>query len=94
MKNNYGFTLLGIGSAIIGLIGLLVFSPVITFGFAWFGGWILKLCVGDAIASGMNLMFGTTRFTPDFIPLACATLATIGKYFKSSQTNNNNNEGR
>lgn len=30
------------------------------------------------------------RFTPGFIPLACATLATIGKYFKSSQTNNNN----
>lgn len=30
MRNNDGFTLLGIGSAIIGLIGLLVFSPVIT----------------------------------------------------------------
>ena len=89
MRNNDGFTLLGIGSAIIGLIGLLVFSPVITFGCAWVGGLLLKLCVGDAIANGMNLMFNTTRFTPDFIPLACATLATIGRYFKSSQTNNN-----
>lgn len=82
---------LGWLTAIAGFIGLLVFSPVITFGFAWFGGWILKLCVGNAIASGMNLMFDTTRFTPDFIPLACATLATIGKYFKSSRTNNNKN---
>lgn len=45
--------------------------------------------VGTTIADGMNLMFNTTRFTPDFIPLACATLATIGKYFKSTQTNNN-----
>lgn len=80
----------GIIAAIAGVIGLLVFSPVITFGFAWLGGWILKMCVGNAIADGMNLMFNTTRFTPDFIPLACATLATIGKYFKSSQTNNNN----
>lgn len=80
----------GIIAAIAGVIGLLVFSPVITFGFAWLGGWILKMCVGSAIADGMNLMFNTTRFTPDFIPLACATLATIGKYFKSSQTNNNN----
>ena len=80
----------GIIAAIAGVIGLLVFSPVITFGFAWLGGWILKMCVGNAIADGMNLMFNTTHFTPDFIPLACATLATIGKYFKSSQTNNNN----
>lgn len=80
---------LGCFTAVVGIIGALVFSPVITFGLAWFGGWILKLCVGDAITNGMNLMFNTTRFTPDFIPLACATLATIGKYFKSSQTNNN-----
>lgn len=83
---------LGWPTALVGIIGLLVFSPVITFGFAWMGGWILKVCVGSAIADGMNLMFNTTRFTPDFIPLACATLATIGKYFKSSQTNNNKSE--
>lgn len=83
---------LGRLTALVGIIGLLVFSPVITFGFAWMGGWILKVCVGSAIADGMNLMFNTTRFTPDFIPLACATLATIGKYFKSSQTNNNKSE--
>lgn len=83
---------LGWLTALVGIIGLLVFSPVITFGFAWMGGWILKVCVGSAIADGMNLMFNTTRFTPDFIPLACATLATIGRYFKSSQTNNNKSE--
>ncbi len=78
---------LGLLTALAGIIGLLVFSPVITFGFAWIGGWLLKLCVGSAIADGMNLMFNTTRFTPDFIPMACATLATIGRYFKSTQTN-------
>lgn len=83
---------LGWLTVLVGVIGLLVFSPVITFGFAWLGGWILKVCVGSAIADGMNLMFNTTRFTPEFIPLACATLATIGKYFKSSQTNNNRKE--
>lgn len=86
------FATLGIFAVFMGLIGLLVFSPVITFGFAWLGGWILKMCVGSAIADGMNLMFDTTRFTPDFIPLACATLATIGRYFKSSQINNNKKE--
>lgn len=81
----------GMAVAFLGFAGLLVFSPVITFGLAWIGGWILKVCVGVAIADGMNLVFNTTRFTPDFIPLACATLATIGKYFKSTQTNNNKN---
>lgn len=84
------FENIGIVAVITGFIGLLVVSPVLTFGFAWIGGWVLKLFVGNTIADGMNLMFDTTRFTPDFIPLACATLATIGKYFKSSQTNNNN----
>lgn len=84
---------LGWGTAIVGFIAILVFSPVITFGCAYFGGWILKLVVGEMIANGLNLLFDTTRFTPDFIPLACATLATIGKYFKSSQTNNNNKDG-
>lgn len=50
----------GIVAAILGFIALLVFSPVITFGFAYLGGLILKLCVGDAIAGGMNLIFNTT----------------------------------
>lgn len=78
-------------ATIAGAIAVVIFSPVLTFGFAYFGGWILKVCVGGMITDGMNLMFNTTRFTPEFIPLACATLATIGKYFKSSQTNNNKN---
>lgn len=80
---------IGIVSVILGVVMLLVFSPVITFGLAWFGGEILKMCVGNYIADGLNLMFDTTRFTPNIIPLSCATLATIGKYFKSTQTNNN-----
>ena len=80
----------GAVSIILGFIGLLVFSPVLTFGFAYLGGMILQWIVGDAITSGLNLMFDTTRFTADIIPLTCATLATIGKYFKSTNTNNNN----
>lgn len=75
-------------------IGLLVFAPVITFGFAYLGGMILDWIVGDKLVNGLNLMFDTTRFTRDLIPLTCATLATIGRYFKSSQTNNNNNKDK
>ena len=79
-----------VSGVIVTFIGLLVFAPVITFGFAYLGGMILDWIVGDKLVNGLNLMFDTTRFTRDLIPLTCATLATIGRYFKSSQTNNNN----
>jgi hypothetical protein len=75
--------------AIGGFIALLVFAPVLTFAFAYLGGMILDWVVGTKLVDGLNLMFNTERFTRDLIPLTCATLATIGKYFKSSQTNNN-----
>ena len=79
----------GIITIIVGFIALLVFSPVLTFGFAYVGGILLDYFAGEKLVAGLNLMFNTTRFTRDLIPLSCATLATIGRYFKSSQTNNN-----
>ena len=79
----------GVAGITGGFIGLLVFSPVITFGFAYLGGLILKWIVGNAVTNGLNIVFDTTRFTSDLIPITCASLATIGKYFKSTQTNNN-----
>lgn len=95
MKNS-NLEKVGIASIVSGVvvtfIGLLVFAPVITFGFAYLGGMILDWIVGDKLVNGLNLMFDTTRFTRDLIPLTCATLATIGRYFKSSQTNNNNKD--
>ena len=83
---------LGIVTLVGGLIGLLVFSPVITFGFAYLGGMLLDWIVGAKLVNGLNLMFDTTRFTRELIPITCATLATIGRYFKSSQSNTNNNK--
>ena len=86
MKGTFGYNHTLAVLVVAAVIAIL--SPVITFGCGWIGGVILKYFVGNEIAAGMNLMFNTERFVPDFIPLACATLATIGKYFKSSQTNN------
>lgn len=83
-----------VSGVIVTFIGLLVFAPVITFGFAYLGGMILDWIVGEKLVNGLNLMFDTTRFTRDLIPLTCATLATIGRYFKSTQTNNNNNNNK
>ncbi len=82
----------GIVSAIVGFIALLVFSPVLTFFCGYVGGMLLDWIVGAKLVDGLNLMFDTTRFTRDLIPLTCATLATIGKYFKASQSNTNKSE--
>ena len=89
MRKNNGLETVGIVAIVGGFIGLLVISPVLTFGFAYLGGMILNLFVGDEVTHGLNVVFNTARFTTDLIPLTCATLATIGKYFKSSNTNNN-----
>ena len=89
MRKNNELETVRIVAIVGGFIGLLVISPVLTFGFAYLGGMILNLFVGDAVTHGLNVVFNTTRFTTDLIPLTCATLATIGKYFKSSNTNNN-----
>ena len=89
MKRNSGLENLGIVTLVFGFIGVFVLSPVLTFGFAYLGGMILNCFVGDAITHGLNVVFDTTRFTRELIPLTCATLATVGKYFKSTNTNNN-----
>ena len=88
MKNS-SLETVGIVSVIAGFIALLVFSPVLTFLCAYVGGMLLDWIVGAKLVNGLNLMFDTTRFTRDLIPLTCATLATIGRYFKSSQSNTN-----
>lgn len=91
MKNS-SLETVGIVSVIAGFIALLVFSPVLTFLCAYVGGMLLDWIVGTKLVDGLNLMFDTTRFTRDLIPLTCATLATIGRYFKASQSNINNNK--
>lgn len=83
------FENLGVVTIIASFIGLLVFSPVLTFGFAYLGGMILDWIVGAKLINGLNLIFDTTRFTRKLIPLTCATLAIIGRYFKSSRSNTN-----
>ena len=79
------------GAAVVGtFIFTTVFAPVITFACAYIGGMLLDLVVGKQLVAGLNLMFDTARFTRELIPLTCGTLATIGRYFKAKQTNNNN----
>ena len=80
MKNTNLFKKIGIFSIFEETI-LLIFLPALTFLFAYVGGMLLDWFVGVKLVDGLNLMFDTTRFTRDLIPLTCATLATIGRYF-------------
>lgn len=73
---------------IIGIIILYIVDPIIIFGVGWFGGWILMKIVGGAVVTGLNTLFGTTRFIPDLIPVVCGVLAVVGSYFKTSVSNN------
>ena len=92
MNNSKKETVLVYCGAATTVVLLLVFAPVLTFVFAYIGGMLLDWIVGEKLVNGLNLMFDTTRFTRDLIPLTCATLATIGRYFKSSMSNSNNNK--
>ena len=73
---------------IIGIIILCIIEPIIIFGAGWFGGWILMKIVGGAVVTGLNTLFGTTRFMPNLIPVVCGVLAVVGSYFKTSVSNN------
>lgn len=92
MNNSKKETVLVYCGAAATVLLLLVFAPVIVFALAYIGGMLLDWIVGEKLVNGLNLMFDTTRFTRDLIPLTCATLATIGRYFKSSTPNPNNDK--
>lgn len=77
-----------VAGAIIEVIILCIIEPIIIFGAGWFGGWILMKIVGGAVVTGLNTLFGTTRFMPDLIPVVCGVLAVVGSYFKTSVSNN------
>lgn len=78
-------------SAIIASFIAVIFTPFIVFWFAYFGGWLCSLIIGDILAEGLNSLFNTTHFKKDIIPLCAATLGWIGGYFKSKLTNNSTN---
>lgn len=70
------------------LIATLMFvfiTPLIVM-FGWFTGVILKYFCGDIIATGMNLLFNTKRFTPEIIPYITATLSALHGYFITRTT--------
>lgn len=76
--NGTNYIVVFLVAAVIDLI-----MPIIVFGVGFVGGIILQGTFGSTLTSGLNLLFNTSRFTPDVIPIFCGTLAVIGGYFKS-----------
>lgn len=52
--------------------------------FGYIGGIIIKLIVGDQIINCLNTAFGTSRLTPEMIPVFCGIIAYIGAAFKNT----------
>lgn len=71
---------------ILAVVGSVLIFPIIYFLDGWITGIILNWLIGDTIVGGLNLIFGTTRFTVDELPMICGTLAVIGSFFKSTLT--------
>lgn len=80
-----------IASVIVFLLAILAaFAlPVISFGLGFLSGWVLQITIGNIVANGLNTVFNTDRFTPEMIPLFCATMGMIGGFFKSKLVTKN-----
>lgn len=75
----------GFGASVIVGAGLVFLLPLGVF-FGWVAGLVLKLFCGSFLASGLNLLFGTSRFSPDSIPMVTGVLAAFSSYLKTTVT--------
>ena len=69
---------------IIGIIVLGLISPVLSYFFGYIAGQFIEWTVGDQVINGLNLLFNTTRFSPQMLPMICGALGVVGSFFKSS----------
>lgn len=76
--------------AIIGAIALIIFaviiSPWIGYWFAYFGGWLAKITIGNNLVESLNLLFNTDYFNIEFLPKMAGALGWIGGFFKGTSS--------
>lgn len=72
--------------AIVMIILLFLIMPFINFWLAYFGGWLAKITIGGKLAAALNLLFNTTYFTAEMLPMMAGALGWIGSFFKSTST--------
>ena len=68
---------------IVSTIIAMFIIPILVFLTGVVSGLILKWIVGGFVVDGLNLIFTTTRFSADKLPIVCGALAVIGSFFKS-----------
>ena len=73
------FDFLGVISLAILLV---IFSPLINFGLAFFIGWLIKITFGAVFCQGLALL--GINISPAMIPLFCGTMGVISSFFKSA----------
>lgn len=71
---------------VLGVMLLIFISPLVGFWVAYFCGWIAKITFGTKLAAALNMLFQTTYFTKDMIPIIAGALGWIGGFFKSTTT--------
>ena len=75
------FALIGV---VVGIIVLIIVMPFINFWLAYFGGWLAKLVIGTKLAAALNILFNTTYFTAEMLPMLAGALGWIGGFFKGT----------
>lgn len=90
MRDIFDFDFAAIFGIIVFIIVFIVFLPFINFWLAYFGGWLAKLVIGTKLAAALNLLFNTTYFTAEMLPMMAGALGWIGSFFKSTTTIKNN----
>lgn len=73
---------------IISTIIAMFIALILVFIAGAFSGLALKWIFGGFVVDGLNLIFNTTRFSADKIPVVCGTLAVIGSFFNTTMINN------
>ena len=66
------------------LVAAIFVGPILSFFGGYITGVVLEWAVGDMFVNGLNLLFNTTRFSTNMIPIVCGALAVIGSFFKGS----------
>lgn len=73
------------GKTIAFAASVILLKPLMV-GFSYFSGWLISLICGDMLAGGLNLLFNTSRFASEHIPVICAVFGMFGVYFRTSTT--------
>jgi hypothetical protein len=72
-----------IGKGVVFIVSIILIIP---FGvvMAYLTGLVMKMFCGQLICDGMNLLFGTARFTPELIPKMFVALGIIASWLRTS----------